>query len=140
MPKEAKNIHIYLAGPDFPHIDTRWIDELETLLQDEGYIPHRPIKENGLFTGNETDEEQQLIFEKDVELLEQADMLIAVMINDDPGTYVEVGWVAKAGKPVILFDPDHRVRNLFLARSADAVVHSIEEMSNIVQNLLNSHD
>lgn len=124
----AKGLQVYLAGPDFPHIDTQWIDALHERLQKEGFVSRRPIQENGLFTGNETDEERQAIYDNDVKLLEETSMLIAVLLNDDPGTYVEIGWMAKAGKPVILFDPHQQATNLFLVKSADAIAYTMNEV------------
>nr|WP_230309176.1 nucleoside 2-deoxyribosyltransferase [Planomicrobium sp. YIM 101495] len=121
-------IQVYLAGPDFPHIDTKWIDELHDRLNQEGFVSRRPIQENGLFTGNETDEQRQEIFDNDVRLLEETSMLIAVLLNDDPGTYVEIGWMSKAGKPVIIFDPHQEATNLFLVKSADAIAYTINEV------------
>ncbi|WP_421662691.1 nucleoside 2-deoxyribosyltransferase [Lysinibacillus telephonicus] len=86
-----QNVNIYLAGPDFPRYDTSLFDEIEQSLKLYNLSPHRPIKENGLFTGNETYEIRQAMYDKDVELLKKCDFMIAILIDDDPGTFVEIG-------------------------------------------------
>ena len=61
---------------------------------------------------------------------------MAVILNDDPGTYVEIGWMAKSGKPVIIFDPYENVRNLFLKKTATFVTSSINEVIDLVFEIL----
>lgn len=134
---ERQTVHIYLAGPDFPRYDTSLFDEIEQSLKNYNLVPHRPIKENGLYTGNETDAERQAMYEKDVELLVKCDFMIAILIDDDPGTFVEIGWMNHAEKPIVLFDPYKKAQNLFLVRSVDCIVYSVDELFLEVCNLLN---
>ncbi|WP_161993088.1 7-cyano-7-deazaguanine synthase [Sediminibacillus terrae] len=137
---EREKHHIYIAGPDFPDIDTRLIEELHDNLKYHNFIPHRPVVENGIITGSEPEEQQQVAFQKDIALLEKSSVLIAVILNDDPGTYVEIGYMAKSGKPVIVFDPYKQVRNLFLKKSADFIVHSMNELIDTVFSVLGKKD
>lgn len=137
---EREKHHIYVAGPDFPDVDTRLIKEVYDNLKYHNFFPHRPVVENGIITGTETEEQQQEAYQKDVELLEKSSVLIAVILNDDPGTYVEIGYMAKSGKPVIVFDPYKKVRNLFLKKSADYIVHSMNEVIDTVYDVLGRKD
>jgi queuosine biosynthesis protein QueC len=73
-------------------------------------------------------------------LLEKSSVLIAVILNDDPGTYVEIGYMAKSGKTVIVFDPYKQVRNLFLKKSADYIVHSMNEVIDTIYDVLGRKD
>lgn len=133
---EREKHHIYIAGPDFPDVDTRLIKELHDNLKYHNFIPHRPVVENGIITGRETEEQQQEAYQKDILLLDKSSVLIAVILNDDPGTYVEIGYMAKSGKPIIIFDPYKQVRNLFLKKSADYIVHSMNEVIDTVFEVL----
>ncbi|AXN41032.1 7-cyano-7-deazaguanine synthase [Peribacillus butanolivorans] len=137
---EREKHHIYIAGPDFPDVDTRLIKEVHDNLKYHNFIPHRPVIENGIITGSETEEQQQEAYQKDIALLEKSSVLIAVILNDDPGTYVEIGYMAKSGKPVIVFDPYKQVRNLFLKKSADYIVHSMNEVIDTVYDVLGRKD
>jgi queuosine biosynthesis protein QueC len=132
--------HIYIAGPDFPDVDTRLIKEVYDNLKYHNFNPHRPVVENGIITGSETQGQQQEAYQKDIALLEKSSVLIAVILNDDPGTYVEIGYMAKSGKPVIVFDPYKQVRNLFLKKSADYIVHSMNELIDTLYDVLGRTD
>lgn len=134
--EERAKHHIYIAGPDFPDVDTSFIKELYDDLKYHNFIPHRPVKENGLISGVEPEDQQIKAYQKDISLLEKSSVLIAVILNDDPGTYVEIGWMSKSGKPVIIFDPFKQVRNLFLKKSADYITHSINEVIDLVYEVL----
>jgi queuosine biosynthesis protein QueC len=137
---EREKHHIYIAGPDFPDVDTRLIKEVYDNLKYHNFIPHRPVVENGIISGSETEEQQQEAYQKDIALLEKSSVLIAVILNDDPGTYVEIGYMAKSGKPVIIFDPNKKVKNLFLKKSADYIVHSMNEVIDTVYDVLGRKD
>ncbi|BDG48791.1 PfkB family carbohydrate kinase [Parageobacillus sp. KH3-4] len=134
--EEREKHHIYIAGPDFPDVDTRLIEELYNNLKYHNFTPHRPVLENGLITGSESEEQQEEAYRKDIALLEKSSLLIAVILNDDPGTYVEIGWMAKSGKPVIIFDPYKQVRNLFVKKSANYIAHSMSEVIDLVYEIL----
>lgn len=132
------NHHIYIAAPDFPHIDTSWIEEIYNCLDYHNFIPHRPVKENGIIIGSEEENIQLVTYYKDIKLLEECSLLVAVLLNDDPGTYVEIGWAARSNKPTILFDPYFKANNLFLKKSVTKVCHSVGEVINAVFECLGS--
>lgn len=132
--------HIYLAGPDFPSLDRNLFEKIEESLKYHNFVPHRPILENGLFTGKESYSEQQIMYNRDVALLEKSDLMIAVLLEDDPGTFVEIGWMKHAEKPIILFDPFKKAFNLFLTKSVTCIVHTLDEVIFEVFNLLNQSD
>jgi nucleoside 2-deoxyribosyltransferase len=134
--EERAKHHIYIAGPDFPHIDTKWIQEVYDCLSYHNFIPHRPVEENGIIIGTEAENIQLETYIKDIKLLEQSSLLVAVILNDDPGTYVEIGWMARNGKPTILFDPYHKASNLFLKKTVTIVCNSIGEVINAVFELI----
>jgi nucleoside 2-deoxyribosyltransferase len=123
-----KKQHVYIAAPDFPDVDTLWVDKLYEALQYHNFSPHRPIQENGLINGVEPDHQQLEVYNKDILLLEKCSVLVAVLLNDDPGTYVEIGWMAAKGKPTILFDPSMSARNLFLRKTVSRICFTLGEV------------
>ena len=134
--EKRKEISIYLAAPDFPSIDTSWLDALYASLEYHNFSPRRPIKENGL-VDTDTDEALEFeIFNKDLQLLDECSLLIAVLLNNDPGTLVELGMFKKAQKPTIIFDPYHYCTNMFVRHTPDELCHSLSEVISAVFSIM----
>ena len=125
---ERKKLHIYIAGPDFPGQKTNLFDDLEVSLRYHNFNPHRPIKENGLSLLSLNEQERQEIYYKDLALLEKCSMLIAVLLFNDPGTLIEIGFYSSHNKKVILFDPFRKAENLFLIKSVNKICYSLDEV------------
>lgn len=95
---------IYLAGPLFTTPERDWNDGLAARLTAGGhdvYLPQaHPVLER---TG-------RAIFLKDLEGLDWADGVVAIMDGPDPdsGTAWECGYAYARGKPVVLFRSDFR--------------------------------
>ncbi len=95
---------LYLAGPLFTTPERLWIEALAARLDAAGhevYVPHlHPAKERTAAA----------IFRKDLEGVDWADGLIAIMDGADPdsGTCWECGYAYGVGKPVVLFRSDLR--------------------------------
>jgi len=136
--ERRKDIHIYIAAPDFPDVDTRILDKIEENLKYHNFQPHLPVRENGLITGTECDEEQNKAFIKDIELLEKCDILVAVLLYDDPGTLVELGYFAKAKKPTILFDVYRTAKNMFLRKIPNKICYDLKQLTDQVFEIANA--
>jgi nucleoside 2-deoxyribosyltransferase len=97
-------VKIYLAGPLFSTPERDWNDGLAARLTAGGhdvYLPQaHPAPER---TG-------RAIFLKDLEALDWADGVVAIMDGPDPdsGTAWECGYAYARGKPVVLFRSDLR--------------------------------
>ena len=111
---ERKKYPIYIAAPDFNYIDTEIIDILEQSLRYHNFLPVRPIKENGQVSETTTAAEEDVIFLKDIKLLDDCKIMIAVLLYNDQGTLTEIGKYHEAGKPIVLFDPYKKLNNMFL--------------------------
>ena len=134
--EERKKISIYLAAPDFPSVDTSWLDSLYASLKYHNFSPRRPIKENGLVNADADEGSEFEIFIKDLQLLDKCDLLIAVLLNNDPGTLVELGMFKQAKKPTIIFDPYHYCANMFVRHTPDELCHSLSEVINAVFSIM----
>ena len=95
---------IYLAGPLFTSPERDWNDGLAARLTAGGhdvYLPqaHPALERTG-----------RAIFQKDLEGLDWADGVVAIMDGADPdsGTAWECGYTYGRGKPVVLFRSDFR--------------------------------
>lgn len=134
--EKRKNKHIYIAAPDFPHIDTTILEQLKTVLEHHNFFPRFPIKENGLVDKNMSFNEKLSIYEKDIELLNECELLIAILLYNDPGTLVELGIFKQMNKPVIIFDPLSICDNNFVIYTADFISSSIDGILSAVYNFL----
>lgn len=125
---DRKNINIYLAAPDFPDVDTNLLDKLNECLLYHNFAPRLPIRENGI-AGKTLRYEQELdIYHKDIVLINECDLLIAVLLFNDPGTLVELGMFKQAGKPTIVFDPFNVCENLFVRCTPDYLCKNIVDV------------
>lgn len=126
--EKRKDCNIYLAAPDFPDVDTKPLDVLYHCLRYHNFSPRRPILENGLVT-NDSDTAAQLeVYRKDVLLLDECSLLIAVLLNNDPGTLVELGMFKQAGKPTIIYDPFHCCNNMFVRHTPERICYTISDV------------
>lgn len=123
-------INIYIAAPDFPTVDTRIINAVQSSLKYHNFSPRLPIRENGLYLDSMTKKEELALFFKDFELLSSCDLLIAVILINDPGTYVELGIFKQMGKPTIVYDPFGMCQNMFAKNTADYFCTNLSEVVN----------
>ena len=106
--------HIYIAAPDFSFVDTKPIDFLCDCLKYHHFVPHRPIKESGQMSEGADKAERTALFCSDMSLLGHCNMLIAVLLYNDPGTLVEIGLAAQRGIPTLVYDPTNIATNCML--------------------------
>lgn len=125
---KRKSINIYLAAPDFPDIDTTLLDSLDNNLKYHNFSPRRPIKENGLASPDLDYAKETAMYQKDIELLNKCSLLIAVLLNNDPGTLVELGMFSQSGKPTIIFDPFHYCANMFLRHTPNYICDTLSDV------------
>ena len=125
---ERKRINIYLAAPDFPCIDTSILDRLNECLLYHNFSPRLPVRENGIASKALRYDNELTIYRKDVALLDECSLLIAVLLYNDPGTLVELGMFKQAGKPTIVFDPFNYCENMFVRHTPDYICKSLADV------------
>jgi len=126
--EERSKIVIYLAGPDFPNIDTHYFDEIEKSLQYHNFTVIRPIKAYGLINSEMNSIEKNRIINSDMECLHNTSVLVAVMANHDPGMYAEIGFFTYLKRPIILFDPNRILNNSFVEKCISTTVRTVDEL------------
>ena len=117
--EKRKDVVIYLAAPDFDFVDTRAIDVLEKSLKYHNFETRRPIKENGQMEQNASEKRKNELFFKDMRLLESCNMLVAVLLYNDPGTMIEIGIAAERKIPTVVYDPHGIATNCMLTQLPD---------------------
>lgn len=126
--EDRKLINIYIAAPDFDYINTDHIETLCNCLIYHNFMPRRPIKENGQIEENASTSRKQELFLKDMNLLEECQLFIAVLINNDPGTLVEIGIAATKGIPTFVYDPYSQANNCMLTQIPDLISNDLDEI------------
>lgn len=91
---------IYLASPFFNPGEFWLMEEMEKILSEEGADVFAPYFDVGHV---EDYEDQTTIAQKDLKALEQADVLLALLDTNDPGTLFEIGYARKQGIPVVVY-------------------------------------
>lgn len=115
LPWEVRQrCHIYIAAPDFDFVDTRLLDSLCDSLKYHNFVPRRPIIENGQMSRGAGQNEKSGLFSADMNLFSQCNMLIAVLLYNDPGTLIEIGLAAQKGIPTLVYDPYCKAENCML--------------------------
>lgn len=126
--EERKEINIYIAAPDFDYMNQNPIIETFEALKYHNFNPVRPIQENGQIKPEDSIERRFEVFNKDMDLLNKSNMLVAVIIDNDPGTFIEIGLASEKGLPVIVYDPYKIASNLVLQQLPNLVTSSLDQV------------
>lgn len=123
-----KGINIYIAAPDFDFVDTKPIDFMCQALEYHNFTPRRPIKENGQMSKEAGKVERQKLFQSDMALIDSCQMMLAVLLYNDPGTLIEIGVAAEKGMPVLVYDPYSIADNCMLTEIPNVVSASADHI------------
>lgn len=117
---------VYLAGPFFSHQELQWVNNVCNALEDTGFKVHSPSRDNGIITELTPPEERQKIFQKDISLLEQVDIVVSLLDHNDSGTHFEVGYAHKMGIPVFALKTSTEPLNNMLQYGCTKICTSLE--------------
>ena len=93
----------YIAGPLFDDHEREYLEKIAKIVESHGISTFVPHRDAGLVTGDFTFEKKVKVFDVDMEYLEPADIVIALLTGRDvdSGTAAEIGYAYKAGKRLI---------------------------------------
>tara|TARA_S200000501_G_scaffold281495_1_gene265571 strand:- start:1168 stop:1581 length:414 start_codon:yes stop_codon:yes gene_type:complete len=93
----------YIAGPLFDDHEREYLEKITKLVESYGFDTFLPHRDAGLVTGEFTTEKKEKIFDIDMEYLEPADLVVALLTGRDvdSGTAAEIGYAYKSGKKLI---------------------------------------
>ena len=93
----------YIAGPLFDDHEREYLEKIAKIVESYGISTFVPHRDAGLVTGDFTFEKKVKVFDEDMEYLEPADIVIALLTGRDvdSGTAAEIGYAYKAGKRLI---------------------------------------
>lgn len=125
---EIKEKILYIAGPFFSEQEKEWVDRVCFYLIEAGFKILSPSEENGIIKNNCSVEERRKIFDADIKLLEQADIIVALLDHNDAGTNFEIGYAYKKGVPVLGLKTSEECLNNMIVFGCDKVTTSINEL------------
>jgi nucleoside 2-deoxyribosyltransferase len=126
---ERRNaINIYVAGPDFDYVDRSAIEATVAALRYHNFRPRRPIFENGQVSRQSTRSERRAAFLADSALIQDCQLLVAVLPFADPGTLIEIGLATASNIPVIVYDPFCLADNVMLTEAPRALSDRLDDV------------
>lgn len=145
LPWENRKCHqIYIAAPDFSDVETKLIDTLYDALTYHNFTPMRPVKLFGEMEVDASEKRKKELFSKDVALLQDCSLLIAVLLFNDPGTLIEIGLGSGQGIPTIVWDPYNIANNCMISGSPNLLTsdldHVISETFILLAKMENSNE
>lgn len=99
----AESPSIYLAGPFFDVGELYTVEEVKSLLESEGADVFSPFHDIG--RAGEYDRPEE-VAQKDLDAIDEADLVFALLDHLDSGTQFELGYARKADIPVVGYATD----------------------------------
>jgi nucleoside 2-deoxyribosyltransferase len=123
----------YVAGPLFDEGERWWIEKVEALVADAGFVTFLPHRDNP----PKDEHNVRAIFENDKRGIDECDVVVASLngVTTDDGTAWELGYAYATGKQIIGLHTDWRMRfahevvNLMLECSVHRMVRSLDELT-----------
>ena len=93
----------YIAGPLFDDHEREYLVKIAEIVESFGFNTFLPHRDAGLVTGDFTFEKKVKVFDVDIEFLEPAELVVALLTGRDvdSGTAAEIGYAYKSGKRLI---------------------------------------
>ena len=93
----------YIAGPLFDDHEREYLVKIAEIVESFGFNTFLPHRDAGLVTGDFTFEKKTKVFDIDMEFLEPAELVVALLTGRDvdSGTAAEIGYAYKSGKKLI---------------------------------------
>lgn len=129
---ESSPQRVYLAGPFFSKQELDWVQHVSNRLEDARFTILSPSRENGIINNDTLLEQRQNIFQADIKLLDSADIVVALLDHDDPGTSFEIGYAFVKGIPVYGCRTSQRTLNNMIQFGCVQIIDNIEELIKVL--------
>jgi len=122
----------YVAGPLFDEGERWWIERVDALVAEAGFVTFLPHRDNP----DKDEDTVRVIFENDKRAIDECDVVVANLngVLTDDGTAWELGYAYAKGKFIIGLHTDwrkrfeHEVVNLMMECSLDRLTRSLDEL------------
>lgn len=135
-------MRIYLAAPLFSHAETQFNVSLRDELNSLGHVIFLPQDDSNDTGDLRGDEKKQHIFRKNVEGIDNADLIVAVLdggADMDSGTAWEIGYAYAKGMPILGLRTDFRTLgdegtvNLMIEYCLRGLYRDVDELLDAVE-------
>lgn len=137
--EKRKGINVYIAAPDFSFVDTRIIDQVSSALLYHNFSPRRPIRENGEMEESATKIRKQELVGKDLAMLDECLIVLVILLYNDPGTLIELGYAVAKGMKVLVYDPHNKASNCMLTELPHMVSSDMDEIITEIFSMAANH-
>ena len=122
---------VYLAGPFFDIGERFVVEEVKHLLESEGADVISPVHDIGRAADYDSPEE---VAQQDLDAIERADLVFALLDHLDSGTHFELGYARKDGTPVIGYADDFETSSETMICGSGCEVY--EDLSSAIYNAI----
>ena len=122
---------VYLASPFFNDAEIERMEKVKHILRAKGLEVFAPFEHQNKHLEFGSREWRKATFEGDVNGIEEADVVVAIVSNgnySDSGTAWEVGYGVAKGKTIVVVNLSGKEINLMIADSLHAYISSFEEL------------
>ncbi|RFU69999.1 PfkB family carbohydrate kinase [Bacillus sp. V59.32b] len=123
---------IYLAGPFFSKQEINWVKQITDRLESARFRVLSPSRENGIINKDMSLEQRRKVFQSDIDLLNDADVVVALLDHDDPGTCFEIGYAYEKGIPVYGLKTSQNDLNNMVRFGCKELLDNIEDLIGIL--------
>ena len=115
-PVEVNRQRVYLAGP-FRDIGQRaMVNDARRILRDLGMMVFSPVHDIGHGPAHQ-------VVRQDLDALQKADVVVAILNGNSPGTVFEVGYAAALGKPIFCIAQNVSENDMKLPKGTKCTIH-----------------
>ena len=108
---------VYIAGPLFDDHERNYLEKISNILERNSFETFLPHRDAGLVEGEFTIKKKSTIFDTDMEFLESAYIVVALLTGRDvdSGTSAEIGYAYALNKQLIGINANNiKVLNNFI--------------------------
>ncbi|MFF2089895.1 PfkB family carbohydrate kinase [Paenibacillus sp. NPDC058174] len=123
---------VYLAGPFFNKQEIYWVIHISERLKNAQFTVLSPLHENGVINADTSFEQRKKVFQADIDLINDADVVVALIDQDDTGTCFEMGYAFKKGVPVYGLKTSEKKLNNMIQFGCNQLFENIEELIEVL--------
>lgn len=117
----SKRKKIYLAGPFFTIAERFLVNDIYSILEGFDIDVFSPYHDVGMSSSSD---DNNVLVKKDIENLEDCDVVLAILSGNDPGTIFEIGYAKALGKKVVILYENYKESDLFMFEGTDCELTS----------------
>jgi nucleoside deoxyribosyltransferase len=133
-------MRVYIASPFFNEKQLELVKKIEHELEAHSIQYYSPRLDGVLkdMSREERRKNAQMIYNRNIENIEDSDWILAVIDNFDPGTVFEIGFAAAIGKRIVTLSNENYGLNVMLAQCVEAHVLNVNDAVTIINGELPS--